>query len=265
MSDRRGAARAARGHARRDDPMITLSEEGGVRYLHFGSPWIQGAMRIARPFELEIDYVRDMMAWLLFLAPPARVLQLGLGAGALTKYCWRRFPDTRITAVEVSAAVVACARRDFALPADDARLSVVLADAGEFVARPAARGGYGVIQADLYDRHARAPALDGESFYRSCRRALADPGILVVNLFGEDDACRGSRLALSRAFEGRVLALPPVPAGNVVMLAFKGPMLRVAWPQLAERAHALAAERLPARAWLRALRAQQGHFPDFGI
>jgi len=31
---------------------ITLSEEGGIRYLHFGSPWIQGAMRIARPDEL---------------------------------------------------------------------------------------------------------------------------------------------------------------------------------------------------------------------
>ncbi|MEP7062594.1 MAG: spermidine synthase, partial [Betaproteobacteria bacterium] len=28
---------------------IEVSEEDGVRYLHFGTHWIQGAMRIARP------------------------------------------------------------------------------------------------------------------------------------------------------------------------------------------------------------------------
>ena len=84
-SKRRPAHRGA--GPQRDDTGITLSEEDGVRYLHFGSPWVQGAMRIARPWALEIDYVRDMMAWLLFLAPPGRILQLGLGAAALTKYC----------------------------------------------------------------------------------------------------------------------------------------------------------------------------------
>ena len=38
---------------------IDISEEAGVRYLHFGSSWIQGAMRIARPFALELDYTRE--------------------------------------------------------------------------------------------------------------------------------------------------------------------------------------------------------------
>ena len=42
-----------------------VSEEDGVRYLHFGSRWIQGAMRIARPFALELPYTRDMMFPLL--------------------------------------------------------------------------------------------------------------------------------------------------------------------------------------------------------
>ena len=41
---------------------IEVSEEGGVRYLHFGSDWVQGAMRIQRPNALELPYTRDMMA-----------------------------------------------------------------------------------------------------------------------------------------------------------------------------------------------------------
>ena len=31
---------------------IFYSEEDGFRYLHFGSPWIQGAMKVRRPYEL---------------------------------------------------------------------------------------------------------------------------------------------------------------------------------------------------------------------
>jgi len=256
---RRGAVR------QRDDTGITLSEEGGVRYLHFGSQWVQGAMRIARPWALEIDYVRDMMAWLLFLAPPERILQLGLGAAALTKYCWRRFPESRVTAVDRSAAVIASARRDFALPPDDARLGVVCADAGEFVARPAERGRYGVIQVDLYDRQARGPVLDSVAFYRRCRRALASPGVLAVNLFGEHESTLRSHRHVAQAFEDRVLVLPPVPAGNVVLLAFHGPPLRIGWTALRRRARELDRAGLPASTWLDALHGQQGRFPEFAI
>ena len=49
------------------DSHIDISEEAGVRYLHFGSSWVQGAMRIARPFALELDYTREMMTPLLLL------------------------------------------------------------------------------------------------------------------------------------------------------------------------------------------------------
>ena len=259
------AAASARADSDRDGQRITLSEEDGVRYLHFGSQWVQGAMRIARPWAIEIDYVRDMMAWLLFLAPPPRILQLGLGAAALTKYCWRRYPESRVTAVERSDAVIASARRDFALPPDDERLRVVRADAGEFVARRSEQHRYGVIQVDLYDRQARGPVIDSLAFYRRCRRALAPSGILVVNLFGEHDSYLRSTGRVGEAFDGRLLTLPPLPAGNVVLLAFEGPPLRIAWPALRRRARELDRAGLPASAWLEALRGQQGRFAEFAI
>ncbi len=244
---------------------ITLSEDGGVRYLHFDSPWVQGAMRIGRPWAIEIDYVRDMMAWTLFLEPPRSILQLGLGAAALAKFCWRRLPQSRVVAVERSAAVIGCARRDFALPPDDARLQVACADAGEFVARASERGRHGVIQVDLYDREARGPVLDSVAFYRRCRRALAPTGVLVVNLFGEHDSYLRNRRNIARAFDERCIALPPVPAGNVVVLAFQGPPLRVEWEALRRRAREVERMGLPGRAWYAALRASQGRFPAFAV
>ena len=41
---------------------IDVSEKAGVRYLHFSSAWVQGAMRIQRPYALELPYPREMMA-----------------------------------------------------------------------------------------------------------------------------------------------------------------------------------------------------------
>jgi len=242
---------------RASDPPIDLSEQDGVRFLHFGTPWIQGAMRIRRPFGLELDYVRHMMAWLLFMEPPRRVLQLGLGAAALTKWCWRHLPETEVIAVETSAAVIAACRRSFALPDDDDRLAVVHDDAGAFVADPRSRGRFGVVQVDLYDRDARGPVLDSAAFYRDCRRAIAEPGILVVNLFGGDhESFEVNRRRIGAAFEGRVLVLPAVEAGNQVVLAFAGPPLAVPAGLLFERAAEVERRwRLPARGWAKGLRA----------
>ncbi len=236
------------------DVPIEVSEQHGVRYLHFGSRWIQGAMRIRRPFDIELAYVRDMMSWLLFLDPPQRVLQLGLGAGALTKFCHRFCAPSEITTVEISAAVIRAARQWFPMPPDDDRLEIVHADAGRFLQRPRNRGRFGVIQVDLYDRAARGPVLDSLEFYRDCARALADPGILVVNLFGDPESFEPNRRRIERVFGRRVLALPPVEAGNLVVLAFRGPPLRVSRRRLFERAALV--ERhwsLPARGWARAL------------
>ena len=139
------------------------------------------------------------------------------------------------------------------------------ADAGEFVSRPSSHGRFGVIQIDLYDTLARGPTLDDAAFYGDCRRALAEPGMLVVNLFGEPDSYLRSLRNLRRLFRDRVLALPAVPAGNVVVLAFAGPPLRVRWPALRDRARALERERLPAQRWLAELEARQSRFADFTI
>ncbi len=103
---------------------VTFSEEGGVRYLHFGTEWVQGAMRLRKPDHIELEYVQQMMAWLLFLETPARIVQLGLGAAALTKFCHRFLKRAKVEAVELNPAVVIAARAMFGLPYDDARLTV---------------------------------------------------------------------------------------------------------------------------------------------
>jgi spermidine synthase len=62
-------------------------------------------------------------------------MQLGLGAGSLTKFC-HKVLRMKTTAIELNPQVVVACRGWFKLPADNARLQVMLADAAEEIAEP---------------------------------------------------------------------------------------------------------------------------------
>ncbi|MBB3000951.1 spermidine synthase [Paraburkholderia tropica] len=235
---------------------VTFSEEGGVRYLHFGTEWVQGAMRLSKPQHIELEYAQQMMAWLLFLATPARIVQLGLGAAALTKFAHRYLRPAKVEAIELNPAVVVAARTMFDLPMDDARLAVRELDAWDFVQDRSNHGTVGALQIDIYDATARGPVLDSVAFYRAARACLAEAGVATINLFGDHPSYVRNMKRLKEAFDGRVIALPEVHDGNRVALAFSGPALDVSWTALEKRARMLESKLgLPAHQWVKALRA----------
>lgn len=238
---------------------VTFSEERGVRFLHFGTEWVQGAMRINKPDRIELEYAQQMMAWLLFLETPKRVVQLGLGAAALTKFAYRFLPRAQVEAVELNPAVVVAARTMFALPPDDARLTVHETDAWDFVHDRANHGTIGALQIDLYDATARGPVHESLAFYRAVRACLTGAGVATINLFGDHPSFVRNMKQLNAAFDGRVIALPEVHEGNRVALAFSGPSLEVPYAVLKQRAKLIEDKLgLPACKWLKALRESAG-------
>ena len=233
---------------------VTLSEQDGVRYLHFGTEWVQGAMRIRKPDWPELEYAQQMMAWMLFIDAPRSIAQLGLGAATLTKFCYRQFPDAQVTAVELNPSVIAICASMFKLPAQDARLRVLEMDAMDFVLDQHNHDAYDVLQCDLYDATARGPVLDTPEFYRACNDCLSDSGVMTVNLFGDHPSFAKNIKAMRFAF-GHVICLPEVHEGNIVALCFKTrPDLDPA--RLAARAAAIvAATKLPAKSWVKGIAA----------
>lgn len=239
-------------------PEVTLSEHDGVRYLHLGTPWVQGAMRIAEPDRVELVYVQRMLAALLWLPADTlgrgRAVQLGLGAGTLTRFTVRAL-GMATTVVELNPAVVGACRAFFRLPAQGPRLSVVVADAGAWVRRPEEAGGVRLLHVDLYDHEAAAPVLDDEGFYAACRALLEPGGVMAVNLFGRDARFERSANRIAQAFgEGQVWRLRATREGNTILIAGRAVSFPP-WDELTARAEALQARfgrlGLPARQWPR--------------
>jgi spermidine synthase len=201
-------------------PPATITEDDGVRFLHLGTEWVQGAMRLAKPDAIELEYIQQMMMWLLFNPQPQHVVQLGLGTAALTKFCYRQFPQARITAIELNPAVIAICGSQFALPPNDERLSVIEMDALDFVLDPANHGSVDALQVDLYDADARGPVLDSPEFYQACFDCLTADGMLTVNLFGDYPNYSKNLQAMELVFDA-VAWLPEVHDANVIAIAFK--------------------------------------------
>lgn len=235
---------------------ITLSEEAGVVYLHFGNEWVQGAMRTRKPDWIELEYAQQMMIWLLFNREPQHIVQLGLGTGALTKFCYRQFPQAQVTAVELNQSVITICHSMFRLPHDDERLSVYEMDAMDYVMDGVNRGKIDALQADLYDATVKGPVLDTPEFYEACSACLTPDGIMTVNLFGDHPSYAKNLKAMRYAFK-EVMCLPPVHEGNVVAIGFNtSPELD--FPALYERAAEItSATRLPAKSWVNGLKAWQ--------
>jgi spermidine synthase len=198
---------------------INTSEAAGVRYLHFGSDWVQGAMRIARPYALELDYTKEMMLPLL-LRPddwPRRVLLIGLGAASLTKFLWRYRPAAKLTVVEIAPQVEAVARQFFKLPDDPQRIQMQYADGADFIIQTKQK--YDLILVDGFDNKARAGRLDTLPFYLDCKARLAKEGLLCINLLARRKSFNHSIQQIKEAFDGHVISFPSRDEGNAIALA----------------------------------------------
>ena len=222
---------------------IDVSEEEGVRYLHFGSRWIQGAMRIARPNSLELEYTRDMMFPLLLRLGrgwPRSVLLIGLGAASLTRFLHKHRPLAAQTIVEIEPRVVAAAQHHFKLPPEGARLRVEIADGTDYVASVDRE--FDLILVDGYDAQGRTGMLDTLPFYCNCLARLSARGVLAANLLTRNHGIRGALDRVRAAFDDRAVALPKCESGNVVILGGAGDPIEIASRELLLRAQRLRAQ-----------------------
>ena len=226
------------GKRRAGDSGVEVTEERGLLTLHLGSNAIQSAMRVSRPWDLELAYTRAMMGCLMFNPRPEHVLMIGLGGGSHAKFLRKQCPATHVTAVEIDPHVIAAARAHFALPPDDETLTVVEADGALYMRQCAESAD--IILLDGFDAGNQVEALATQTFYSACRRALKPGGVLVVNLWGHDKAFAEYFARLTRAFDGETGWISVQHKTNVIVFAFRESgapaRLEAVKPQLADLA-----------------------------
>lgn len=204
----------------RFDP-VEVSEQRGLRTLHFAGGVAQSVMRVRDPVALELEYTRAAMLFAV-LHPAARDIALiGLGGGSLAKFIHHHLPNACLTALEINPDVVAAARSYFFLPPDDARLTTITGDGAAWMA--AQQDAHDVLILDGYDKKRIVTALSSAEFYRACHAALRPSGWAVFNLWAEEGRFHLYRADIEAAFHGPAWVLPTEQKGNLLVFAQRAP------------------------------------------
>lgn len=148
--------------------------------------WVDGAQQSGRWVEkiwkkgtekLPIDRVQ-------------KVLILGLGCGSAISPLIKKFPQAKITGVEIDPVMIRLGRKYFGL--DKARnLEIMNADASKI----ATDKKYDLILVDLYRGNTSPREFTTKTWLRKCSRFLTPKGLIIFNLF------RRRRLHLERYFQ----------------------------------------------------------------
>ena len=238
-------------------PLVNHFDYGDMRFLHLGSPAVQGSMKISKPYEIHLEYQQRMMAWLLFTdldkVNQLHVMQLGLGAASLTKFCNITL-GMKTTAIELNPDVIETCKRWFHLPENNDNLQVIESDAAIVAQDSEWFGKIDVLQVDLYDQAAASPVLDTTIFYANCHRLLRPNGCMTVNVFGRQSHAKNSAQKIAASFrEGSVFIFKPTKAGNSIIVALRAPQ-QLDRHLLSEKAKIIEARwPIPTKNWIKAL------------
>jgi spermidine synthase len=202
-------------HLRFEVPFVR--QDQGIRSLHFTHGEVQSSMRVSHPDELQVDYTRTMMGFLLLNPRPRQITMIGLGGGSLAKFCHRHLRSARVTVVENNPEVIAL-RREFGIPDDNERLAVLTDDGALHVATVMPEA-IDVLLVDGFDHTGQPPQLCSQAFYDSCRRALAPGGLLVVNLHIDHPEHDLMVCRIAASFDGNAMEMIAGEKANGIVLA----------------------------------------------
>jgi len=212
---------------------ITVTDEGGIRYLKLDNYW-QSGLDLAAPNRTVFPYADFMHLPVLFSPRARRVLMIGLGGGTVPTRYAQDYPHMQITVVELDPAVVDVARRYFHVPIGT-RLDVIPQDGRLFVTRAAGR--YDILLLDAYLIDTIPFHLATREFFQAAKAHLAAGGVLGSNVIGALDGPRSELFrAVYKTMAGvfaTVYVFPvdwgvfdsPQTLRNIILVATDGPRL----------------------------------------
>jgi len=115
--------------------------------------------------------------------PKLRVLNVGLGAGALAMHVAHHCPTAQLETIEVDPTMIDLARNFFGFDGH-----VELADALTAVRRRAAEGdGYDVVMVDCFDNKSVAPSCNNERFVQALiALVVKQGGVIAQHVWGDE-------------------------------------------------------------------------------
>lgn len=210
--------------------------------LRSGDDALQSVIDLQTPHRLGLRNLEYLMAVLLFIPQPERILMLGTAAGSLLHFLQHHYPETEITAVDIDIELIELLLDMEILPPAHAGLRYVYDDAAHFIRHHQQK--YDLVLVDVFSG-AQSPAwLLEKNTTNNLFLQLSESGALAYNLLidSEHDFKRFYR-DLRLVFAEQTLCLPVQGLENTIAYGIRCPRPAIEMTQNMQQAITLS-ERL---------------------
>jgi spermidine synthase len=190
--------------------------------LRSGDDALQSVIELQTPHHLALKNLEYLMAVLLFIPQPERILMLGTAAGSLLHFLNYYYPEAAITAVDIDAEFIEKLLEMEILPPAQTGLSYVYDDAAHFIEH--CDQNYDLILIDVFNG-AQSPAwLLEKNATNNLFRLLTQRGALAYNLL--IDSGHNFKLFyrdLRLVFDQQTLCMPVQGLENTIAYGIRSP------------------------------------------
>ena len=166
---------------------IYVIQNGEHRELWFkgnGEYYLQSRVDMRGQNPLALVYSRMMMASLLFLPEPRRMLMVGLGGAAVSNCLAQWFPNLKIDIVEVDGKIIDVSKKYFSLR-ESSHCRVFEGDGRVFIQKRRGQEPYDWIILDAFKSGSIPYHLKTCEFYNEIYAVLSSGGVVGSNLYGK--------------------------------------------------------------------------------
>jgi spermidine synthase len=208
-------------HSVQKDTFIEVVDQGEYRSLYFKNSVVQSRLYHQAPEKLALRYTQYMMAAALLSIPdPARVLLIGVGAGALLHFFNHYLQGTPIDGVDNSDHIIKIARGFFSLPENN-HISIHCEDGLKYLSTLKNSISYDLILVDAFNDDGMAKSIYSSEFFKVAEKKLTKRGVICCNLWsGDHGTFTRVQKAMQKHSASRVY-IPVRQRENVIALLFQ--------------------------------------------
>ena len=197
---------------------MEVRENADLRWMMSEDGVLHGAMSLKEPCLPLVPYVRSMLIAQMLKPEATKVLNLGLGTGAIERYIGEVCPHVKLTTVEISQTRVEQTKRFFHLRPSSSS-SIVVQDASTFISRKIPE--QDIIYCDLFDVRSNYNTIFSNDFVTKLWQKLSKNSLIAINYVLEDQNKLINTLVILRKIFAVTAIIDIEDHANIVILAFK--------------------------------------------
>jgi len=160
---------------------IQVREDEQLRWLLINET-LQSVIKLNEPSTLLFPHLQCLAKHWKTLKAPNKILELGLGGGAIRNYLLNQYPQTNIISVEKNADIIDCYSQFFSSNKNE---QLLCADAQQ-VLKSAQNIDWIIL--DLFSQIDAPRFLFEEAFYKKIYSALNNNGVLFINFLSQHES-----------------------------------------------------------------------------